>query len=121
VTDQGVRTRVLILAAVLAVAFGGLAGRLAWLMVVKRGELAQEIEAQILALEPGEVSKPYRSALGWHIFRLESKDSLEGAGLDRAKAQIRDILLREKYEARLEAWLREIKGRAVIEVRLDQP
>jgi len=88
---------------------------------LKRGELAQEIEAQILALAPGEVSKPYRSALGWHIFRLESKDSLEGAGLDRARAQIREILLREKYEARLEAWLREIKQRAVIEVRLDQP
>ena len=45
-TDQGVRTRVLILAAVLAVAFGGLAGRLAWLMVVKRGELAQLAERQ---------------------------------------------------------------------------
>ena len=45
-TDQGVRTRVLILAAVLAVSFGGLTGRLAWLQVVKRGELAQLAERQ---------------------------------------------------------------------------
>ncbi|MBI4256383.1 MAG: PASTA domain-containing protein [Candidatus Rokubacteria bacterium] len=45
-TDQGVRTRVLILAAVLAVSFGGLTGRLAWLQVVKRAELAQLAERQ---------------------------------------------------------------------------
>jgi len=88
---------------------------------LKRGELAQDIEIQILALQPGEVAKPHRSRLGWHIFKLESKEGLEGEGLDRAKAQIRDILFREKYEARLEAWLKEIKQRAIIEVRLDQP
>ena len=85
---------------------------------LERGELAQDVETQILSLGPGEVSRPYRSALGYHIFRLESKESLEGDGLARAQAQIRDILMREKYEARLDAWLKEIKQRAVIEVRL---
>lgn len=85
---------------------------------LKRGELAQDIEAQILGLQPGEISNPYRSSLGYHIFRLESKESLEGEGLARAQAQIREILFREKYEARLDAWLKEIKQRAVIEIRL---
>jgi peptidyl-prolyl cis-trans isomerase SurA len=85
---------------------------------LKRGELAQDIEMQILSLEPGAISKPYRSSLGYHLFRLELKESLEGEGLTRAKAQIREILFREKFEARLEAWLKEIKRRAVIEVRL---
>jgi peptidyl-prolyl cis-trans isomerase SurA len=85
---------------------------------LKRGELAQDVEAQILNLGPGEISTPYRSTLGYHIFRLESKDTLEGEGLQRAQAQIREILFREKYEARLEAWLKEIKQRAVIEIRL---
>jgi peptidyl-prolyl cis-trans isomerase SurA len=86
---------------------------------LKRGELAQDIEAQILRLAPGEVSLPYRSALGYHIFRLESKDSLEGEGLGRVKAQIREILFREKFEARYDAWIKEIKQRAIIDVRLD--
>ena len=85
---------------------------------LKRGELAQDVETQILSLGPGEVSRPHRSALGYHIFRLESKDSLEGEGLTRAQSQIREILFREKYEARLDAWLKEIKQRAVIEIRL---
>lgn len=86
---------------------------------LKRGELAQDIELQILSLAPGEVSLPYRSALGYHIFRLESKDSLEGEGLTRVKAQIREILFREKFDARYDAWIKEIKQRAIIDVRLD--
>lgn len=85
---------------------------------LKRGELTQDIETVILALEPGEVSRPYRSALGYHIFRLEAKESLEGEGVTRARQQIREILYRQKYEARLDAWLKEIKARAIIEVRL---
>jgi peptidyl-prolyl cis-trans isomerase SurA len=86
--------------------------------VLKRGELAQDIEARIVALAPGEISTPFRSALGFHIFRLESKEALEGEGLVRARQQIRDILFREKYEARFDAWLKEIKQRAIIEVRM---
>jgi peptidyl-prolyl cis-trans isomerase SurA len=85
---------------------------------LKRGELAQDVESQILSLSPGEVSKPYRSTLGYHIFRLESKESLEGEGLTRAQAQIKEILFREKFEARLETWLKQVKQRAVVEIRL---
>lgn len=85
---------------------------------LKRGELAQEIEAQILRLEPGEVSQPYKSPLGWHVFKLETKEVLEGEGLGRVRKQIHDILFRQKYEARLETWLKEIKQRAIIEVRM---
>jgi peptidyl-prolyl cis-trans isomerase SurA len=86
---------------------------------LKRGELAQDIESQILALKPGEVSRPFRSVLGYHVFRLETKEMLEGEGLDRVKGQIRDILFREKFETRLDTWLKEIKQRAIIDVRLD--
>ena len=85
---------------------------------LKRGELAPDIETEILKLKSGEISKPYRSPLGYHLFRLESKDTLEGEGLQRARQQIEDILRRQKFETRLEAWLKEIKQRAVIEVRL---
>lgn len=85
---------------------------------LKRGELSLEIETAILKLEPGGISAPYRSPLGYHVFKLDSKDSLEGDGLVRVKQQIRDILFREKYETRLDAWLKEIKQRAIIEVRM---
>jgi peptidyl-prolyl cis-trans isomerase SurA len=83
-----------------------------------RGELSREIEERILALRPGELSQPYRSALGYHVFRLESKDALEGETLQQVRQQVREILFRQKFDARLEVWLKEIKGRAIIEVRM---
>ena len=43
---QALRTRVLILTTILAVAFTGVTCRLAWLMIVKRSELAQMAERQ---------------------------------------------------------------------------
>jgi len=86
--------------------------------VLKRGELAQEIESRILVLQPRELSLPFRSALGWHVFRLESKDMLEGDGLQRARQQVKEILYRQKYETRMETWIKEMKDRAIIEVRM---
>jgi peptidyl-prolyl cis-trans isomerase SurA len=85
---------------------------------LKRGELAEEIEAKIMALPPGQVAPPFRSDLGYHLVKLEAKDVLEGEGLARVRQQIRDILFRQKYQARLDAWLAEIKKRAIIEVRI---
>ena len=91
---------------------GGSLGKL------KRGELAQEIEDAILRLSPGEVSTPFRSQLGYHIFRLDSRDSLGGEALAQVRSQIREILYRQKYDARLKDWLVEIKQRAIIDIRI---
>jgi peptidyl-prolyl cis-trans isomerase SurA len=91
---------------------GGSLGKL------KRGELAQEIEDAILRLSPGEVSSPFRSQLGYHIFRLDSRDSLSGEALVQVRSQIREILYRQKYDVRLKDWLVEIKQRAIIDVRM---
>jgi peptidyl-prolyl cis-trans isomerase SurA len=85
---------------------------------LKRGELAEDIEEAILSLSPGQVSRPFRSRLGYHIFRLDSRDSLTGEALVQARSQIRDILYRQKYDARLKDWLVEIKQRAIIDIRM---
>ncbi len=86
--------------------------------VLKQGELAPGVEYQILRLRPGEASAPYRSRLGFYIFKLEWKEGLAGETLAQAKQQIRDILIRQKYATRLEAWIAEIRKRAIIEIRL---
>ena len=85
---------------------------------LKRGELASEIEAAILRLSRGETSAPFRSQVGYHLFRLDSKEALVGDGLTQARNQIRDILLREKLQVRLREWLAEIRQRAIIDMRL---
>lgn len=86
--------------------------------VLKQGELAAEIEGQVLRLRPGEASAPFRSKLGFHIFKLEWREGFSGEALARTKQQIREILFRQKYATRLEAWLAEIRKRAIIEIRM---
>lgn len=83
-----------------------------------RGELASEIEEQILALQPGQISAPHRSSIGYHIFRLESKETLDGDRRERIRQQVREILFRQKYETRYTSWLKEVRQRAVIEIRM---
>jgi peptidyl-prolyl cis-trans isomerase SurA len=85
---------------------------------LKRGELTPEIEQAILRLQPGESSPPTRSPVGYHLFHLDAKETLSGEALTQARSQIRDILYREKYDARLKEWIAEIKQRALIDIRL---
>jgi peptidyl-prolyl cis-trans isomerase SurA len=91
---------------------GGALGRL------KRGELTAEIENAILALRPGESSAPFRSPVGYHLFKLDSRESLSGDGLTQARNQVRDILFREKYQSRLKDWLTDLRQRAMIDMRM---
>jgi len=86
--------------------------------VLKRGELAPDIEKAILRLSPGEHSPPFRSEVGYHLFEVESKETLAGEQLVQARNQIRDILYKQKYDVRLNEWLVEIRSKAIIEMRL---
>lgn len=85
---------------------------------IKRGELAPDIEEAIMRLQPGEVSTPFRSQVGYHLFKLDSRETLSGDALVQVRGQVRDILYRQKYDARLKDWLVEIKQRAIIDVRM---
>jgi peptidyl-prolyl cis-trans isomerase SurA len=84
---------------------------------LKRGELAPDIERAILDLAPGQFSAPFKSELGYHLFKLDAKETLIADRLVQARAQIREILFREKYDVRFRDWLEEIRGRAIIDIR----
>jgi hypothetical protein len=56
--------------------------------------------------------------VGYHLFELDSKETLAGEQLAPARNQIRDILYRQKYDLRLKEWLVEIRSKAIIEMRL---
>ena len=66
---------------------------------LKRGELAAEIESAILRLS-GRARRRRRSARrsATTSSSLDSKETLTGEALAQARNQIRDILLREKYQ-----------------------
>lgn len=93
-------------------------GDLGW---QSKGSFTPEFEAQIEALQPGQLSGPFRSQFGWHIVELIERRSREdGAGQkrDRARAAIYQRKVAEEYDT----WLRRLRDEAYVEYRLaDKP
>ena len=74
-----------------------------------------KFKEQLLNLEPGQYSVPFRTQFGWHVVQLQEvrkADATEKSKKDRAY----QILFKRKYNEEQETWLREIREQAYIEV-----
>jgi peptidyl-prolyl cis-trans isomerase D len=71
----------------------GTGGDLGWF---GRGRMVPEFESQAFSLQPNEVSKPVKSAFGWHIIRLEARREAGYQPLAEVESQIRTQLQRER-------------------------
>jgi peptidyl-prolyl cis-trans isomerase SurA len=91
------------------------AGDLGWLA---RGELDPAFEGPLLRLEKGQVTAPIRSAAGYHLFKLEDREEMTPARLAEARQQVRDLLAQKKAQERMDAWVEELRRRALIAIRL---
>ena len=76
-----------------------------------------DVEA-IVALKPGEVSQPIRTHFGYHLIQLLERRS---AGLtpERRRMQARLALKERKADEAYQEWLRQLRDRTYVEVRLE--
>jgi peptidyl-prolyl cis-trans isomerase SurA len=82
---------------------------------VEKGTILKEVEDVAFSLKVGEVSKPFWSARGLHIIKVE--DRIE-SGLDEAKERIRQILFQKAFQKRYEDWIKSLREKAYIEINL---
>lgn len=86
-------------------------GDLGWFT---RGQMVQELEDAAFALEPGQISDPVRTPLGFHLIKVEEKKPAQHPEL----AQIRDRVLKDYIEAerarRFHDFYAALKARAKI-------
>jgi peptidyl-prolyl cis-trans isomerase D len=74
----------------------GIGGMLGW---IERGRSGSpEFDEAALVLTPGQVSKPVRTAYGFHIIKLEEKKSASTSPFAEVKQEITDLLAREKAD-----------------------
>lgn len=66
----------------------------------KRGEMLPEFENVITKLSPGEVSEPFSTQTAMHIVKLEERSAGDVQSLEKAKAEIQDIIYRKKSDDR---------------------
>lgn len=83
----------------------------------KKGDMQPELEKTILSLKPGEVSDLVSTPIGFHIIKLEARMAGTTRPFDSVKAEIEEILYRKKSEERFSQWVKDLRGKASVEIR----
>ena len=89
-------------------------GDLGWL---NPGETVPEFERAMDALKIGEVSAPVQSPFGFHLIRVDERRK-QDVTLERARFKLRNELKQRKAEEQYDDWLRQLRDRAHVEIRL---
>lgn len=92
-------------------------GDLGWL---DQGDLPEELENSLLALEPGQISAPVRGPSGVHIFMLDERQTggVQIPPFEEAKDAIYRELLDRAMAKQQEIFLADLRRNAVIDTRL---
>lgn len=83
----------------------------------KRGEMLADLEKAILPLKPGEVGELVITPSGLHIVKLEERSTGKVKPLETVKADIRELLYRQKQDERFTAWMKELRANASIVIK----
>ncbi|MEP7057499.1 MAG: peptidylprolyl isomerase [Caldimonas sp.] len=88
-------------------------GDLGW---VSPGTFVPEFEEVINGLQPGSISDPVVSRFGVHLIQVVNRREVT---LDarQQREQARNILREQKFEDAYAEWLRDLRGRAYVELR----
>ncbi len=90
-------------------------GDLGWLYP---GDTVPEFEQAMAALDIGQVSAPVKSPFGWHLIQVQERRT-EEVPVERNRLVARQALRERKSEEALQDWLRQLRDRTYVEIRLD--
>lgn len=91
-------------------------GELGW---VSPGSVVKKFQTEMDKLQPGELSKPFRTEFGWHIVQvLERRQHDNSEQILRSEA--RKIITERKAKDATDLYLRRLRDEAYIEIRLTE-
>lgn len=85
---------------------------------MRPGELPQDIDAALLAMEPGEVSAPLRLGDAWLVIKLVERGPSQLPDYEKAKPQLQSRVYAEKMDAARRQWLDSLRKRTHVDIRL---
>ncbi|MCU0766672.1 MAG: peptidylprolyl isomerase [Gammaproteobacteria bacterium] len=92
-------------------------GDLGW---VKPGSMVPQFEEEMGRLQPGQISKPFRTTFGWHIVQVTERRQVDGAS-EQARQQAMQSIRERKAEEGMELFLRRLRDESYVEIRLAAP
>jgi peptidyl-prolyl cis-trans isomerase SurA len=90
-------------------------GDLDWLLP---GDTVPDFERAMNALKIGEVSQPVKTPFGWHLIQVTERREA-GLTQDRRRMQARQAIKERKADDAYQDWLRQLRDRTYVELRLE--
>lgn len=91
-------------------------GDLGWL---SPGDTVPEFERAMNALQPGQISEPIKSPFGWHLIQVIGRRN-EDMSKERQRLEARQALRARKSDEEYQEWVRQLRDRAYVELRLGE-
>jgi peptidyl-prolyl cis-trans isomerase SurA len=91
-------------------------GDLGW---VNPGDTVPEFERAMDALADGEVSEVVQSPFGFHLIKVESR-RIEDMSTEKERLTARRAIRERKMDEAYQDWLRQLRDRTHVEIRLDE-
>jgi|Deesub1362B_J571_1020462.scaffolds.fasta_scaffold00183_22 peptidyl-prolyl cis-trans isomerase SurA len=83
---------------------------------IEASSLAEEFRERLQDMKPGQVSRPFWSQQGLHIIMLQ--DVIMPGDEEALLRKAREALLQQKFARQYRQWLRRLKERSFVEIRL---
>ena len=90
-------------------------GDLGW---IYPGDTVPEFERVIASLKPGEISQPVKTPFGWHLVQVIERRT-GGMPPERQRFVARQALRERKSDEAYQEWLRQLRDRTYVEIRLE--
>lgn len=91
-------------------------GELGWL---SPGDTVPEFERAMDALKPGQLSDPILTPFGWHLIQVLERRN-EDMSKERQRLMARQALRARKADEAYQEWVRQLRDRAFVELRLEE-
>lgn len=91
-------------------------GELGWL---SPGDTVPEFDRAMALLKPGEVSSPVQSPFGWHLIQVLERRT-EDMSKERQRLLARQELRARKSDEAYQEWVRQMRDKAYVELRLEE-
>ena len=91
-------------------------GDLGWVLP---GDTVPEFERAMNQLKPGEISEPIRTPFGLHLIQVLERGS-QDVSKERRRLAARQTLRARKSDEAYQDWVRQLRDRAYVEMRLDE-